>query len=123
MLVIDDEDLVRTQLRRMLELRGYRVQEACDGLSGVTAQLESPADVLVIDMTMPDIDGAEVVRRIRASGSQVAIVLSPGYQAQTAAERLEPGAFQVFLPKPYGMSELFGALETARVMVNKLKLR
>jgi two-component system cell cycle sensor histidine kinase/response regulator CckA len=122
-LVIDDEELVRTQLRRMLELRGYRVQEACDGLSGVKAQLENPADVLVIDMTMPDIDGAEVVRRIRATGSQVAIVLSSGYQAQTAAERLEPGAFQVFLPKPYGMSELFGALEAARTMVNKLTLR
>lgn len=122
-LVIDDEDLVRTQLRRMLELRGYRVQEACDGLSGVKAQLESPADVLVIDMTMPDIDGAEVVRRIRATGSRVAIVLSSGYQAQTAAERLEPGAFQVFLPKPYGMSELFGALEAARSMVSKLTLR
>jgi PAS domain S-box-containing protein len=49
--------------------------------------------------------------------------LSSGYQAQTAAERLEPGAFQVFLPKPYGMSELFGALEAARTMVNKLTLR
>ncbi|HEX2869746.1 MAG TPA: ATP-binding protein [Polyangiaceae bacterium] len=122
-LVIDDEELVRTQLRRMLELRGYKVQEACDGLSGVKAQLENPAELLVIDMTMPDIDGAEVVRRIRATGSRVAIVLSSGYQAQTAAERLEPGAFQVFLPKPYGMSELFGALEAARTMVNKLTLR
>jgi two-component system, cell cycle sensor histidine kinase and response regulator CckA len=115
-LVIDDEQLVRTQLRRLLELRGYHVDEACDGLSGVEAQAKDPADVLVIDMTMPDIDGAEVVRRIRATGSGVAIVLSSGYQAQAVAERLEPGAYQVFLPKPYGMSELLHALEKARRM-------
>ena len=117
-LVIDDEELVRAQLRRLLELRGYQVDEACDGLSGVAAHRERPADVLVIDMTMPDIDGAEVVRRIRDSDPNVAIVLSSGYQAHTASERLGPGAFQVFLPKPYGMSELLRAVETAREMVN-----
>jgi nitrogen-specific signal transduction histidine kinase/CheY-like chemotaxis protein len=113
-LVIDDEQLVRAQLRRSLELRGYQVDEACDGLSGVAAHAQRPADVLVIDMTMPDIDGAEVVRRIRQAGSKVAIVLSSGYQAQTATERLEPHAYQVFLPKPYGMNELVRALEYAR---------
>jgi CheY-like chemotaxis protein len=114
-LVIDDEHLVRTQLRRALEQRGYHVDEACDGLSGIAAHRDNPADVLVIDMTMPDIDGAEVVRRIRAAGSNVAIVLSSGYQAQTAAERLGPDAYQVFLPKPYGLNDLFSALEQARV--------
>ena len=118
-LVIDDEQLVRAQLRRSLELRGYQVDEACDGLSGIDAHQKRPADVLVIDMTMPDIDGAEVVRRIRATGSKVAIVLSSGYQAQAAAERLEAGAYQVFLPKPYGMSELLHALETARATASR----
>jgi two-component system cell cycle sensor histidine kinase/response regulator CckA len=113
-LVIDDEQLVRTQLRRSLELRGYQVDEACDGSSGVEAHARRPADVLVIDMTMPDIDGAEVVRRIRQRDSKVAIVLSSGYQAHAAAERLEPGAYQVFLPKPYGINELVHALEQAR---------
>jgi PAS domain S-box-containing protein len=113
-LVIDDEQIVRTQLRRVLERHGYEVEEACDGRSGVEAQRQRPADALVIDITMPDIDGAEVVRQIRASGSRAAIVLSSGYQAQPAAERLAPGAFQVFLPKPYGMHELLHAIERAR---------
>ncbi|HXK20874.1 MAG TPA: ATP-binding protein [Polyangiaceae bacterium] len=114
-LVIDDEELVRSQLRRSLERRGYVVDEACDGLSGITAHTREPADVLVIDMTMPDIDGAEVVRRIRASGSRAAIVLSSGYQAQAAADRLDPRDYQVFLPKPYGMNELVHAIEQARI--------
>ena len=52
-LVIDDEQLVRAQLRRSLELRGYEVDEASDGLSGIEAHSKRPADVLVIDMTMP----------------------------------------------------------------------
>jgi two-component system, cell cycle sensor histidine kinase and response regulator CckA len=113
-LVIDDEQLVRAQLRRSLELRGYEVDEACDGSSGVEAHGRRPADVLIIDMTMPDIDGAEVVRRIRQAGSDAAIVLSSGYQAHPAAERLEPGSYQVFLPKPYSMGELVQAVEQAR---------
>jgi two-component system cell cycle sensor histidine kinase/response regulator CckA len=113
-LVIDDEQLVRAQLRRSLELRGYEVDEASDGSSGVEAHRRRPADVLIIDMTMPDIDGAEVVRRVRQAGSDTAIVLSSGYQAQPAAERLAPGSYQVFLPKPYSMSELVEAVEQAR---------
>lgn len=114
-LVIDDEQLVRTQVRRALERRGYEIHEAPDGLSGIAAFDATSADVLLVDMTMPDIDGAEVVRRIRATGSRVAIVLSSGYQAQTASERLEAGAYQVFLPKPYSVNELVIAIETARM--------
>lgn len=120
-LVIDDEDLVRQHLRRALEMRGYTVDEACNGLSGVERHAQQPADVLLIDMTMPDIDGAEVVRRIRATGSRAAIVLSSGYQAQAAAERLEPGAYQVFLPKPYGLGELVDALENARARASGVR--
>jgi len=120
-LVIDDEQLVRTQLRRLLKLRGYDVEEACDGSSGIEAHGKRPADVLIIDMTMPDIDGAEVVRRIRASDADVAIVLSSGYQAQAAAERLEPGSYQVFLPKPYSLAELVHAVEHARSRISVSK--
>jgi PAS domain S-box-containing protein len=116
-LVVDDEELVRTQLRRSLERRGYAVEEASDGLSGVTAAARLEPDVLIIDMTMPDIDGAEVVRRVRAAGSRAAIVLSSGYQAAAAAERLGPDAYQVFLPKPFGLNELVDAVEKARTLV------
>lgn len=114
-LVIDDEELVRSQVRRSLELRGYEVDEAVDGLSGVARHAAQPADVLVVDMTMPDIDGVEVIRRVREAGSRVAIVLSSGYQAQAAAERLDTSSYQVFLPKPYSLSELTRAIEQARV--------
>jgi CheY-like chemotaxis protein len=116
-LVIDDEELVRTQLRRSLERRGYDVEEANDGMSGVAAAARLTPDVMIIDMTMPDIDGAEVVRRVRAAGSRAAIVLSSGYQAAAAAERLGPDMYQVFLPKPFGLNELVDAVEKARSLV------
>jgi two-component system cell cycle sensor histidine kinase/response regulator CckA len=116
-LVIDDEELVRTQLRRTLERQGYLVDEAHDGKSGLAAYEQRPAELLIIDMTMPDMDGAEVVSRLRAAGSPAAIVLSSGYQAQAAAERLAEGAYQVFLPKPYGLRELLAAIEQARSSV------
>lgn len=109
-LVIDDEELVRSQARRALERFGYRVSEAHDGSSGIAAHAEAPADVLVIDMTMPDMDGAEVVRRIRATGSRAAIVLSSGYTEKSLAD----GDYQAFLPKPYGLKELLAAVEQAR---------
>jgi CheY-like chemotaxis protein len=116
-LVIDDEDLVRHQLRRTLELRGYEVEEAVDGLSGIERYNDYGADVLIVDVTMPDIDGIEVVRRIRGAGSRAAIILSSGYQAEPAADRLEPSEYQGFLPKPYGMREVLDAVERALARV------
>src|SRR5262249_15329310 len=60
-LVVDDEAIVRAQLRRTLELRGYAVDEAVDGRSAVAilepGHAEAP-DVVILDMTMPDLDGA-----------------------------------------------------------------
>jgi signal transduction histidine kinase len=70
-LVVDDEAVVRAQLRRSLELRGYAVAEATDGSAALAAltraAVEERPDVVILDMTMPDIDGAEVLLRARAA--------------------------------------------------------
>ena len=70
-------------------------------------------DVVVLDMTMPDLDGAEVVRRVRAAGSRVPIVVSSGYLDGSIERRLPRGEVQGFLAKPYGASDLVGAIERA----------
>jgi DNA-binding response OmpR family regulator len=77
-LIVDDEGLVRAQLRRSLELRGYTVVEAVDGQSGLAAVVSTNPDVIILDLTMPDIDGAEVLTRLRASGSRVPVIISSG---------------------------------------------
>jgi CheY-like chemotaxis protein len=115
-LIVDDEQLVRNQLRRSLELRGYTVDEVADGRTAV-ATLEAAAanapDVVILDMTMPDIDGAEVLRRMRAGGSRVPVIVSSGYLDVAVERRLPRGAFQGFLAKPYGATELVNAIERA----------
>src|SRR5262249_57292924 len=65
-LVIDDEALVRAQLRRSLELRGYVVAEAADGRSGLAAVAEERPDVVILVVTMPVIDEADGLLRLRA---------------------------------------------------------
>jgi len=112
-LIIDDESLVRAQLRRSLELRGYTVSEAVNGQAGLAALAEGAPDMVILDMTMPDMDGAEVLRRLRATGSRVPVVVSSGYLDASTERRLPDGAFQAFLPKPYGASDLAEAIEQA----------
>jgi two-component system cell cycle sensor histidine kinase/response regulator CckA len=116
-LVVDDEALVRTQLRRSLELRGYTVTEAPDGRGALAVLLGTGAqpDVVVLDVTMPDLDGAEVLRRVRAAGSRVPVVISSGYLDVSIERRLPRGEFQGFLAKPYGATDLVNAIERARV--------
>jgi two-component system cell cycle sensor histidine kinase/response regulator CckA len=112
-LIVDDEGLVRGQLRRALELRGYTVVEAIDGQSGLSAVAETNPDLVILDMTMPDIDGAEVLRRLRAAGSRVPVIISSGYLDVSVEERLPAGDFQGFLAKPYGPSDLAAAMAHA----------
>jgi PAS domain S-box-containing protein len=116
-LVVDDEAVVRAQLRRSLELRGYAVVEAIDGTQALAALTAAGADerpdVAILDMTMPDLDGAEVLLRVRAAGSRVPIVISSGHLDVAVERRLPRGQFQGFLPKPYGPTELVTAIERA----------
>jgi PAS domain S-box-containing protein len=119
-LIVDDEQLVRAQLRRSLELRGYTVDEVTDGRTAVAtigAASATPPDVVILDMTMPDIDGAEVLRRMRAAGSRVPVIVSSGYLDVSVERRLPRGAFQGFLAKPYGATELVNAIESALAAV------
>jgi nitrogen-specific signal transduction histidine kinase/ActR/RegA family two-component response regulator len=121
-LLVDDEAIVRSQLRRSLELRGYTVIEAASGHAALAALFPAPggaetaaiADVVILDMTMPDLDGAEVLRRLRAAGSRVPVVISSGYLDVAVERRLPQGEFQGFLAKPYGATELVSAIERAR---------
>ncbi|MGC4089629.1 MAG: response regulator [Polyangiaceae bacterium] len=112
-LVADDETVVRGFLRRSLERRGYLVLEAGDGLEALAQMQGNAVDVVVLDMTMPKLDGAEVVRKLRAGGSKVPVLLSSGYTDVDLERALSASDFQGFLPKPYGIGQLVDAIERA----------
>jgi len=113
-LVVDDEHVVRARLRRALELRGYRVDEAGSGEAGLARFAASPPEVIVLDFMMRDMTGIDVIRRIRETGSRVAIVLSSGYLEGSSELALDPASFQAFLRKPYRTEDLVQAIEQAR---------
>jgi len=65
-LIVDDNEDVRETLREMLLLNGHEVHEAIDGASGIAAAKKEAPDVALIDIALPDLDGYEVARRLRA---------------------------------------------------------
>jgi len=111
-LIVDDDAGVQSIARRVLSAHGYRVLTASNGLEGVRCFEQNRADVrlILMDMTMPQMNGIDALEQIRATGSSVPVVLCSGYGASAAAES---GEFAAFLAKPYGFSELLAAVESA----------
>jgi two-component system, NtrC family, response regulator HydG len=105
-LVIDDEEKLRSFLNRALTRLGYEVRTAASGEAGVKAYLEDPAELVLTDLKMGDLDGIEVVRQIRAEDAGAVIIVMTGYgSVETAVEAIKAGALD-YLPKPMDMDHL-----------------
>jgi PAS domain S-box-containing protein len=113
-LIVDDEPLVRMHVRRLLTRSGFTVEEAANGSSGLEAIARSSPDVVLLDMMMPDLDGVQVARRLRASGIHVPVVLCSGDPEAARARGLEPGLVQCMLQKPFDRGQLLAAISRAR---------
>jgi two-component system response regulator MprA len=111
-LVVDDEPAVRESLRRALQLEGYGVELAGDG-SEALYRLESrevEPDGIVLDVLMPEMDGLEVARRLRRTGSRVPILmLTARDEIADRVAGLDAGADD-YLVKPFALEELFARL-------------
>ena len=110
-LVVDDERAVRESLRRALELEGYAVELAEDGEKALDRLAQvPPADAAILDVLMPGIDGLEVCRRLRASGSALPILmLTARAEVDSRVAGLDAGADD-YLPKPFALAELLARL-------------
>jgi len=106
-LLVEDDDNVRTALRRVLELDGHRVEVARDGLGGVELALATAPEIAFIDIGLPGIDGYEVGRRIRAAlGSRVLLVAVTGYGQEQDRRRSSEAGFDAHLVKPVSYEDL-----------------
>jgi two-component system, OmpR family, response regulator MprA len=106
-LVVDDERAVRDSLRRALELQGYDVALAADGAEAL-AELEGngQVDAVLLDILMPGIDGLEVCRRIRSSGSEIPVLMLTARDAVgDRVAGLDAGADD-YVVKPFALEEL-----------------
>jgi PAS domain S-box-containing protein len=111
-LVIDDEESVREIASIMLEETGYTVLTASGGVEGVAtfkAQQKSIVAIL-LDMTMPDMDGSTVFRELKIIQPDVTVILSSGYNEQDATNRFAGKGLAGFLQKPYTPNALYKKL-------------
>ncbi|HEV2219753.1 MAG TPA: response regulator [Casimicrobiaceae bacterium] len=111
-LVIEDEPEIRRFLRAAFVLEGYRVVESATGRRGsVDAGTHKP-DLAIVDLALPDLDGVEVIRRIREWSPMPIIVLSARVQERSKIEALDAGADD-YVTKPFGIGELLARVRAA----------
>ena len=104
-LVVDDEPQITRVLRTTLSSHGYIIRTAGDGDEALEVMREWTPDLLITDLAMPNMDGLELCRRVRAKSSIAIVVLSVRGEEKTKIEALDAGADD-YVTKPFGPKEL-----------------
>jgi len=108
-LIIDDESQIRKILRITFENKGFKVIEAESGEAGIVQSASYHPDMIILDLGLPDKDGLEVLREIRAWNSAPVIVLSVRNSEEDIITALEVGADD-YLTKPFNTNELLARI-------------
>ena len=111
-LVVDDEPQIRRALRTSLEAHGYEVETVGTGDEGVVTAAGQRPELILLDLGLPDMDGTEVIRRVRAFSEVPIIVLSVRDAQTDKVAALDAGADD-FVTKPFGMEELLARSRAA----------
>lgn len=111
-LVVDDEPALVRTLGINLRARDYEVVHAFDGRTALQSIAEDAPDVVVLDLGLPDLDGVEVIRRVRRTSDLPIIVLSARHDSDDKVEALDEGADD-YVTKPFGMDELLARVRAA----------
>jgi DNA-binding response OmpR family regulator len=109
-LVVEDDEAIADVLRRSLRAEGHEVKSAGDGAEALTAAEQFTPDLVVLDLGLPRLDGIEVLRRLRADGSDVPVlILTARTETENRVEGLDTGADD-YLPKPFERAELLARI-------------
>jgi DNA-binding response OmpR family regulator len=110
-LVVDDEEQIRTIIRRYLEADGYAVSEAADGETGLRLVRELDPDLVILDVMMPGIDGVETLRRLRSESDVYVIMVTARADEVDTLIGLSVGADD-YITKPFSARELVARVKT-----------
>ena len=110
--LIEDEPQIRRFLRATLTGQGYRLFEATTGADGLVEVGSRQPDVVIVDLGLPDVDGIDVIRRLREWTAAPIIVLSARGQERDKVTALDAGADD-YVSKPFGASELLARIRVA----------
>jgi DNA-binding response OmpR family regulator len=109
-LVVDDDDDIRLLVRQLLERAGYLVADAANGRAGLRALHSSPPDLVVLDVSMPEMDGWQTLERIRDLSDVPVVMLTARGTEIEKVRGLKAGADD-YVTKPFGRQELLARVE------------
>ncbi|UCF06260.1 MAG: sigma-54-dependent Fis family transcriptional regulator [bacterium] len=126
-IVIDDEPVILKSCHRILTRLGYQVETTSNPQEGLKKITEGSFNLAIVDLKMPDLDGMQILRKIRKSLPETSVIMITGYSTvETAVEAMKEGASD-YVPKPFDPDELVLAvqrvLEKQSLMVENISLR
>lgn len=111
-LVVDDEPAIHRFLKPVLTAEGYRVVQALTASDALKLAVDARPDAVVLDLGLPDLDGKEVIRRLRKDSAVPIVVLSARDRETEKVQALDLGADD-YVEKPFGVGELMARLRAA----------
>jgi two-component system KDP operon response regulator KdpE len=111
-LVVDDEPQIRRSLRVALRANGYEVEEAATGVAALEQAATRPPELVILDLSLPDLDGVEVCRRLREWTQLPVIILSANGEDEAKVRALDEGADD-YVTKPFSVTELLARMRVA----------
>ena len=114
-LVVDDDAKIVSLLRRALSYEGYQVRTALTATAGLASARDEPHNLVVLDLMLPDMDGYEVCKRLRAAGETPILMLTARDEVDDRVRGLDEGADD-YLVKPFALQEL---LARVRVLLRR----
>ena len=110
-LLVEDNEMNRDMLSRRLERKGYTVLIAVDGQQAVDMAAAAPHDLILMDMSLPVLDGWEATRQIRATGSKVPIIALTAHAMDGDEQKAREAGCDDYDTKPIELSRLLGKIE------------
>jgi CheY-like chemotaxis protein len=110
-LLVEDNEMNRDMLSRRLERKGYSVIMATDGQQAVDMAASTPHDLILMDMSLPVLDGWEATRRIRATGSRTPIIALTAHAMEGDEQKARDAGCDDYDTKPVELQRLLGKVE------------
>lgn len=111
LLVADDSETVLLMLQRRLEMEGYEVKTATDGVEALDQVKRDEPDLILLDAMMPNMSGVEALEKLRASGSKVPVLIISAHLDAQEPERMQKIGADGCVPKPFEWDDLIARIE------------
>ena len=116
-LVIEDDNAVRSLITTALTTFGYKFRYACDGAGAIMEAVSLRPDLFILDLGLPDMDGIDIIKKLRAWTSNPVIVVSARSEIHDIITALDAGADD-YLTKPFSVEELMARVRAALRKIN-----